>query len=117
LNDDHPPAPAPQHASSGRAVPASSARTRAPGLRSQLADLESKLTEYDALRQGRIATPIPGIGPARTVRNLTHKVLAQRLSRAERQAASVLFEAMTRLGFHQAQHATADASFHLHVKK
>jgi HTH-type transcriptional regulator/antitoxin HigA len=63
------------------------------GLRSQLDDLETELAEYDALRQGRVATleaeSIVGIGEAlikaRIVRNLTQKELAERLDLAEQQ--------------------------------
>jgi HTH-type transcriptional regulator/antitoxin HigA len=63
------------------------------GLRSQLADLDTELAEYDALRQGRVTTleaeSIVGIGQAlikaRIVRNLTQKELAERLSLAEQQ--------------------------------
>jgi HTH-type transcriptional regulator / antitoxin HigA len=63
------------------------------GLRSQLEDLEGELAEYDALRQGQVATleaeSIVGIGvaliKARIVRNLTQRELAERLSLAEQQ--------------------------------
>lgn len=63
------------------------------GLRSQLEDLEAELAEYEALRQGQVATleadSIVGIGEAlikaRIVRNLTQKELAERLSLAEQQ--------------------------------
>lgn len=63
------------------------------GLHSQLEDLETELAEYDALREGRVATleaeSIVGIGEAlikaRIVRNLTQKELAERLSLAEQQ--------------------------------
>jgi HTH-type transcriptional regulator / antitoxin HigA len=63
------------------------------GLRSQLEDLEAELAEYDALRQGQVATleadSIVGIGAvlikARIVRNLTQRELAERLSVAEQQ--------------------------------
>jgi HTH-type transcriptional regulator / antitoxin HigA len=63
------------------------------GLRSQLDDLEAELTEYDALREGRIteleAESIIGIGEAlikaRIIRNLTQKELAERLTLAEQQ--------------------------------
>jgi HTH-type transcriptional regulator/antitoxin HigA len=69
------------------------AKAMRDGLRSQLDDLETELAEYDALRQGRVATleaeSIVGIGPAlikaRIVRNLTQKELAERLSLAEQQ--------------------------------
>jgi DNA-binding Xre family transcriptional regulator len=69
------------------------AKAMRDGLRSQLDDLEAELAEYDALREGRVASieaqSIVGIGPAlikaRIVRNLTHKELAERLSLAEQQ--------------------------------
>ncbi|MDR2195848.1 MAG: helix-turn-helix domain-containing protein, partial [Gallionellaceae bacterium] len=69
------------------------AKAMRDGLRSQLEDLEAELTEYDALRLGKIATleaeSIVGIGEAlikaRIARNLTQKVLAERLSLAEQQ--------------------------------
>jgi len=63
------------------------------GLRSQLADLEAELAEYEALRDGRVtkleAESIVAIGEAlikaRIVRNLTQKELAERLNLAEQQ--------------------------------
>lgn len=63
------------------------------GLRSQLDDLETEIAEYDALRKGDVtvlqAESIVGIGEAlikaRIVRNLTQKVLAERLELAEQQ--------------------------------
>jgi HTH-type transcriptional regulator/antitoxin HigA len=69
------------------------AKAMRDGLRSQLADLETELTEYDALRQGQVMTleaeSITGIGQAlikaRIVRQLTQKELAERLSLAEQQ--------------------------------
>jgi HTH-type transcriptional regulator/antitoxin HigA len=69
------------------------AKAMRDGLRSQLEDLETELAEYDALRQGRVATleaeSIVAIGEAlikaRIVRNLTQKELAERLSLAEQQ--------------------------------
>lgn len=69
------------------------AKAMRDGLRSQLADLEAELAEYEALRDGRItkleAESIVGIGEAlikaRIVRNLTQKELAERLNLAEQQ--------------------------------
>lgn len=69
------------------------AKAMRDGLRSQLADLESELAEYDALRQGQVDTlearSIVGIGEAlikaRIVRNLTQKELGGLLSLAEQQ--------------------------------
>lgn len=69
------------------------AKAMRDGLRSQLEDLEAELAEYDALRDGRVATlvaeSIVGIGDAlikaRIVRKLTQKELANRLSLAEQQ--------------------------------
>jgi DNA-binding Xre family transcriptional regulator len=69
------------------------ARAMRAGLRSQLDDLEAELTEYDALREGRVATleaeSILGIGTAlikaRIMRQLTQKELADRLELAEQQ--------------------------------
>lgn len=69
------------------------AKAMRDGLRSQLEDLEAELAEYDALREGRVATleaeSIVGIGEAlikaRIVRNLTQKELAERLALAEQQ--------------------------------
>ena len=69
------------------------AKAMRDGLRSQFEDLEAELAEYDALRQGRVATleaeSIVGIGEAlikaRIMRNLTQKELADGLSLAEQQ--------------------------------
>lgn len=69
------------------------ARAMREAARSQLADLEAELAEYDALRQGRVvrleADSIVGIGmaliKARIARNLTQKELAEQLSLAEQQ--------------------------------
>lgn len=69
------------------------AKAMRAGLRSQLDDIEVELAEYDALREGRIASfeaeSIVGIGEAlvkaRIVRNLTQKQLADRLAIAEQQ--------------------------------
>ena len=63
------------------------------GARSQLAELEEQLAEYDALRAGKVVSfkvdSITGIGEAlikaRIVRNLTHKALAERMDLAEQQ--------------------------------
>lgn len=63
------------------------------GARSQLAELEEQLAEYDALRAGKVVSfkvdSIAGIGEAlikaRIVRNLTHKALAERMDLAEQQ--------------------------------
>lgn len=69
------------------------ARAMREAARSQLADLQAELAEYDALRQGRVvrleADSIVGIGmaliKARIARNLTQKELAEQLSLAEQQ--------------------------------
>lgn len=69
------------------------AKAMRDGVRSQLQDLEDEIAEYEALREGRVATleaeSIVGIGvalvKARIVRNLTQKELADRLSLAEQQ--------------------------------
>jgi DNA-binding Xre family transcriptional regulator len=63
------------------------------GARSQLAELEEQLAEYDALRAGKVVSfkvdSFTGIGEAlikaRIVRNLTHKALAERMDLAEQQ--------------------------------
>ena len=63
------------------------------GAQSQLAELEEQITEYDALRAGKIvsitADSITGIGDAlvkaRIIRKLTHKALAERMDLAEQQ--------------------------------
>lgn len=69
------------------------AKAMRAGLRSQLDDLDAELTEYDALRLGRItsleADSIVGIGDAlikaRIMRNLTQNELAGLLAVAEQQ--------------------------------
>ena len=63
------------------------------GARSQLAELEEQLAEYDALRTGKVVSfkmdSITGIGDAlvkaRIIRKLTHKALAERMDLAEQQ--------------------------------
>jgi DNA-binding Xre family transcriptional regulator len=63
------------------------------GTRSQLAELEEQLAEYDALRTGKVVSfkmdSITGIGEAlvkaRIIRKLTHKALAERMDLAEQQ--------------------------------
>jgi DNA-binding Xre family transcriptional regulator len=63
------------------------------GMRSQLAELEEQLAEYDALRTGKVVSfkmdSITGIGDAlvkaRIIRKLTHKALAERMDLAEQQ--------------------------------
>jgi DNA-binding Xre family transcriptional regulator len=63
------------------------------GARSQLAELEEQLAEYDGLRTGKVVSfkmdSITGIGDAlvkaRIIRNLTHKALAERMDLAEQQ--------------------------------
>jgi DNA-binding Xre family transcriptional regulator len=63
------------------------------GARSQLAELEEQLAEYDALRTGKVVSfkmdSITGIGEAlvkaRIIRKLTHKALAERMDLAEQQ--------------------------------
>ncbi len=63
------------------------------GARSQLAELEEQLAEYDALRTGKVVSfkmdSITGIGDAlvkaRIIRQLTHKALAERMDLAEQQ--------------------------------
>jgi HTH-type transcriptional regulator/antitoxin HigA len=63
------------------------------GARSQLAELEEQLAEYDALRAGSVESfevdSITGIGEAlvkaRIIRKLTHKALADRMDLAEQQ--------------------------------
>ena len=69
------------------------AKAMREGAQSQLAELEAQLAEYDALRSGKIATfkvdSIAGIGlaliKARIARQLTHKLLADRMNLAEQQ--------------------------------
>lgn len=69
------------------------ARAMREGIRSQLADLEAELAEFEVLDQGKVTTleaeSIVGIGEAlikaRIVRKLTQKQLADRLSLAEQQ--------------------------------
>ncbi len=63
------------------------------GMRSQLAEIEEQLAEYDALRTGKAVSfkmdSITGIGEAlvkaRIIRKLTHKALAERMNLAEQQ--------------------------------
>ena len=63
------------------------------GARSQLAELDEQLAEYDALRTGKVVSfkmdSITGIGDAlvkaRIIRKLTHKALAERMDLAEQQ--------------------------------
>jgi DNA-binding Xre family transcriptional regulator len=63
------------------------------GAKSQLAELEEQLAEYDALRTGKVVSfkmdSITGIGDAlvkaRIIRKLTHKALAERMDLAEQQ--------------------------------
>ena len=63
------------------------------GAQSQLAELEERLAEYDALRAKPVVSfemdSIAGIGDAlvkaRIIRKLTHKVLAARIGLAEQQ--------------------------------
>jgi DNA-binding Xre family transcriptional regulator len=63
------------------------------GMRSQLAELEEQLAEYDALRTGKVVSfkidSIAGIGDAlvkaRIIRKLTQKALAERMDLAEQQ--------------------------------
>ena len=63
------------------------------GARSQLAELEEQLAEYDALRAGKVVSfkmdSITAIGDAlvkaRIIRQLTHKALAERMDLAEQQ--------------------------------
>lgn len=69
------------------------AKAMREGLQSQLADLESEITEYEQLQYGNItaleANSIVAIGEAlikaRIVRNFTQKDLADRLDLAEQQ--------------------------------
>jgi DNA-binding Xre family transcriptional regulator len=63
------------------------------GARSQLAELEEQMAEYETLCAGKVKSfkvdSIAGIGEAlvkaRIVRNLTHKALAERMNLAEQQ--------------------------------
>jgi DNA-binding Xre family transcriptional regulator len=63
------------------------------GAKSQLAELEEQLAEYEALRDGAVVSfevdSIAGIGDAlvkaRIIRKLTHKALAERMDLAEQQ--------------------------------
>jgi DNA-binding Xre family transcriptional regulator len=69
------------------------AKAMRDGARSQLAELEEQLAEYDILRAGKVVSfnvdSITGIGEAlikaRIARNLTHKALADRMDLAEQQ--------------------------------
>jgi DNA-binding Xre family transcriptional regulator len=74
-------------------VPPKAQKATRDGMRSQLAELEEQLTEYDALRTGKVVSfkmdSITGIGDAlvkaRIIRKLTHKALAERMDLAEQQ--------------------------------